>query len=205
MPFARRHVRVTGGSIPEARRGGTSKKAARVSKGSTRGGKADKGGLTEAKKAEITAALLAKWEQEGVGIRRKAPSQKSGGGRVAQRDSVGARPTAEPRSVGRPPPDKAKRPANAQRRSTPAKHPSPKSAKTRERKSDSRQPITKEEGQQLERRLPGVGRLLAFFSAAGALLRSRAPWELVDQWPPDPAPDQDPAITWHVRLGQRHR
>lgn len=180
MPFVRRHVRVTGGFVSETRRGGTSKKAAGGSKGSRRSAKkaradvakqmsdrADKGSLTEAKKAEITAALLAKWEQEGIGSRRKARGQKPGGGGFSQHDGVRARRTAEPRSVARPQPDKAKRAANAQRRSAQAKRPSPKSAEAKERKSDSRQPITEKDGQQLERRLPGVDRLLEFFSAAG--------------------------------------
>jgi hypothetical protein len=180
MPFVRRHVRLIGGSVPEARRGGTPKKAAGESKGSRRRSKkaqadgakqtsdrADKGSLTEAKKAEITAALLAKWEQEGIGSRRKAPGQKPGGGVVSQRDSVRARPTPKPRSTTRPQLDRATRTTNAQRRSAQAKHPSPKSAKTKDRESDSRQPITEKERQQLELRLPGVGGLLAFFSAAG--------------------------------------
>ncbi|HUY50599.1 MAG TPA: hypothetical protein VMV92_33645 [Streptosporangiaceae bacterium] len=180
MPFVCRHVRATGGSIPEARRGGTFKKAAGGSKGSRRRAKkaqADgakqasdrtgKGSLTEAKKAEITAALLAKWEQEGIGSRRKAPGRNPGVGAVSQRDGVRARLTSEPRPVARPQPDKAKKAANARRRSAQAKHPSLKNAKTKERKSDSRQPITEKEAQQLELRLPGVGGLLAFFSAAG--------------------------------------
>ena len=185
MPFVRRHVRVTGGFVPDARRGGTSKKAAGGSKGSRRSAKkaradvakqmsdrADKGSRTEAKKAEITAALLAKWEQEGIGSHRKARGQKPGRGGFSKHDGVRARRTAEPRSVARPQPDKAKRAANAQRRSAQAKRPSPKSAEAKEPKSDSRQPITEKDGQQLERQLPGVGRLLEFFSAAGVRIEA---------------------------------
>lgn len=179
MPYVRRRVRVTGGSIPEARRGGTPKKAAGASKRSRHGGaKAQtgeekqgnnrdaNGRLTEAKKAEISAALLAKWKQEGIGIRQKAPSQERG--QATPRDGVRARSTLTPRSVGRPKSvDKAKRAANPRRRSAFPKHASPKSAEAGKRESNSPEPITKEEGQQLERRLPGVGRLLAFFTAAG--------------------------------------
>lgn len=179
MPFVRRHVRVTGGSIPEARRSGTSGKAAGRSKGSRpakevqadgvrqTSNRTRKGGLTEAKKAEITARLLAKWEQEGIESLRKASGQKPGGGGVPRRDSGRARPAAEPRSAARPQRGKAKRPANAQRRLAQAKHSSPSSATIRARKSDSREPITRKEEEQLEHGLPGVGCMLAFFGDAG--------------------------------------
>jgi hypothetical protein len=92
MPFVRRHARVISGALPETHRSGRSQTSGRSANGTGKG-------LTEAKKAEITAAFLAKWEKKGVGSRRKRPEPKRGGSKGTRRSANRAPPVAEPRAV----------------------------------------------------------------------------------------------------------
>jgi hypothetical protein len=149
MPFVRRQVRLIGGTAPEARRGGRSKKA---------GGPKSKTGkrsLTEAKKAEITAALLAKWEREGVGRRRQGPG-------------------ANPPGRG----EKTKKPVTAKGRPAQAQQPSKKLAPQRRKRKPPR-PIAQKELRRRQHQPPGAEYLLAFFRAAGVraeLVRGGCLW-----------------------------
>ena len=67
VPFVRRPVRLTSGEHPPPKPGSGRKRS---------GGGTKKRALTEAQRNEITARLLAKWEQERVGGGRKGGKEK---------------------------------------------------------------------------------------------------------------------------------
>jgi hypothetical protein len=222
MPFVRRHARVTGGAMPETRRSGRSEIASGGSQSNRRSANGTGKGLTEARKAEITAALLAKWEKKGVGSRRKRPEPKPGGSKGTRRKANRAPPVAEPRAViartfkpagqlqlhrlserarfycvhcrqdtaaslvatmsgdwaqtlcnacyaslVHAEREKAKKSANAERRRVQASQQQLRKVTPAEQAGVPPRPIAEQERQQLEQRLPGAGRLVAFFIAAG--------------------------------------
>jgi hypothetical protein len=67
MPYVRRPVRLTSGEHPPTKPGSGRKRS---------GGGTKKRSLTEVQRNEITARLLAKWEQERIGVRRKGGKEK---------------------------------------------------------------------------------------------------------------------------------
>jgi hypothetical protein len=86
MPFIRRHVRLTSGGLPGRRRG------SRLKRSGGTGGSRKKRSLTEAQIKEITAALLAKWERESVGVPRKRGARPRLGDAGIRSGTVSAKP-----------------------------------------------------------------------------------------------------------------
>jgi hypothetical protein len=226
MPFVRRHARVISGALPEAQRRGKTKKAGGAPKRSRRSankaeadaangtpGQTRKSGLTAAKKAEINAALLAKWEREGAG-RQKDLGPKSGRSGGPPGKGVRRQPTAQPpgvvvrkfKPVGQLRLHSLRdhtriycvrcrqsktaslvatmggdwkrtvcercyvsliREQGEKERSTQGRRQPSRNLEVQRSKRTLTQSTAEKELQRLERRLPGVGRLLAFFRAAG--------------------------------------